>query len=254
MRASQYLEEEKKEKHISGGEVISSFGSLKKRAADLLAKGLMHSRGDPDFIQIQCELMTGEIEKVQPLPMKTFEVEDAKQGQEKAQKYLKELGLSEHVIERAYQLLLEEPERRGAIIVDMKTGERLDDRQEKGVRASRMDWFENSYERWSSFHNIPQNIRMKEALVLATKVCHHPATVAELCWSDDPDYVTGYVASNAFGYQRITKLKERGDSRGCRIFFVEGIKDIKEYIHYLEKQPLWLTWEVDDDTRLDREK
>lgn len=47
--------------------------------------------------------------------------------------------------------------------------------------------------------------------MLATKVSEHPATVAELCWSDDPKYITGYVASKELGYQCITKLKEYGD-------------------------------------------
>ena len=36
---------------------------------------------------------------------------------------------------------------------------------------------------------------MVMSIVLATKVSAHPATVAELCWSDDPEYITGYVAS-----------------------------------------------------------
>jgi 6-carboxyhexanoate--CoA ligase len=96
---------------------------------------------------------------------------------------------------------------------------------------------------------MPKNSRVKEALVLATKVIEHPATVAELCWSDDPEYITGYVASKKLGYQRITKLKEYGDERGCRIFFVNGLTDLPAYIHYLEKQPVFVEWEEENDTR-----
>ena len=83
---------------------------------------------------------------------------------------------------------------------------------------------------------------MKEALTLATKVCHHPAVTAELCWSDDPDYVTGYVAGSRLGYQRITKLKEAGSEHGCRVFFVDGRADITSCIHYLEKDPIIIQW------------
>ena len=77
---------------------------------------------------------------------------------------------------------------------------------------------------------------------IATKVSAHPATVAELCWSDDPEYITGYVASKKQGYQRITKLKEYGDERGCRIFLVDGLSDLHSYIDYLEKQPIFVQW------------
>jgi 6-carboxyhexanoate--CoA ligase len=42
---------------------------------------------------------------------------------------------------------------------------------------------------------MPRSQRVKEAPVLATKVSAHPATIAELCWSDDPEYITGYVTS-----------------------------------------------------------
>ena len=55
--------------------------------------------------------------------------------------------------------------------------------------------------------------------------------------SDDPDYVTGYVAAQSFGYRRITKLKEAGSPDGGRIFLYRGPRDgVAETIRYLEKQ------------------
>jgi 6-carboxyhexanoate--CoA ligase len=139
---------------------------------------------------------------------------------------------------------------RGAILIDVHSGERLDDRNVKGVRVSRMDWLNTNFEKWADYYKMSKNSRIKEALVLATKVSEHPATVAELCWSDDPEYITGYVATKRIGYQRITKLKEYGDERGCRIFFVDCLKDPNSYIHYLEKQPVFIQWEEENDTRI----
>ena len=64
-----------------------------------------------------------------------------------------------------------------------------------------------------------------------------PHIVAEICVSDDPDYVTGYVASKTTGYVRITKLKALGDPDGGRIFLYRGPReDVPKTIAYLEKQ------------------
>ena len=81
------------------------------------------------------------------------------------------------------------------------------------------------------------DIHVREAVVLATKVVSHQDVTAELCWSDDPEYVTGYVA-NKTGYHRITKLKEYGSFIGGRVFFVKPDAAIEEVIDYLQNQPV----------------
>jgi 6-carboxyhexanoate--CoA ligase len=79
--------------------------------------------------------------------------------------------------------------------------------------------------------------RVAEALVLAGKVLHAPGIVAELCWSDDPAYVTGYVADPAHGYQRITRMKAPGDACGGRALFVRpDACDLAVLVAYLERQ------------------
>lgn len=87
-------------------------------------------------------------------------------------------------------------------------------KQKKRVRASRMDWPDANFEKWALHCHVPAHSRIKEALALASKVSQHPAAVAELCWSDDPDYITGYVAGKKMGYQRITAMKEYGTEEG----------------------------------------
>ena len=76
-----------------------------------------------------------------------------------------------------------------------------------------------------------------EAVVLATKVANAPGIVGEICVSDDPDYVTGYVATKEIGYCRITTIKEKGDPCGGRIFLYRGPREgVAETIEYLQKQ------------------
>ena len=54
---------------------------------------------------------------------------------------------------------------------------------------------------------------------MASKVASAVGVVAELCWSDDPEYVSFYVASAKYGYKRIPVLKEYGNPIGGRVFF-----------------------------------
>ncbi len=79
--------------------------------------------------------------------------------------------------------------------------------------------------------------RVAEALALAGKVLQAPGIVAELCWSDDPGYLAGYVAAPGAGYQRITRLKTPGDRHGGRALFVRTEAwDRQACIDYLERQ------------------
>jgi 6-carboxyhexanoate--CoA ligase len=59
------------------------------------------------------------------------------------------------------------------------------------------------------------------------------------CVSDDPHYVTGYVATRAGGYVRITCLKEDGDANGGRIFLFRGDSTTAaRCIEFLEHTPV----------------
>ncbi|MGG3573440.1 6-carboxyhexanoate--CoA ligase [Bacillus gobiensis] len=249
MRAAKNGSHEEGGKHISGGELISTYSNMKHAVNALLEKGLSHSRGNPDFMQIQFESIDQPIKRIKPLQIKTHEVESAGMGLEVSWWLLEKSGIERNVIEKAYKHMTEYSGINGAILIDSHSGERIDDRDKKGVRVSRMDWLKANFERWADYYKMPKNSRVKEALTLATKVCEHQATVAELCWSDDPEYITGYVASKKLGYQRITKLKEYGDERGCRIFFIDLSKELNSYIHYLEKQPVLIQWEEEKNTK-----
>ncbi|MFC3884544.1 6-carboxyhexanoate--CoA ligase [Bacillus songklensis] len=244
MRAAEGGAHEQGGRHISGGERLGQKGDLHELAAELLAKSLNHSRGDCDFIQVVIEKLHGqEMKTISPLPVSTEHVRNVAEGREKAAFLLSTLGISDEAIKRGLNLLKRSTRQRGAMIIDSQTGQRLDERELKGVRVSRMDWEAKGWEKWSASYRTLSSSRIREALALASKVASSPYTLAELCWSDDPDYVTGYVASPSIGYRRITHLKEIGDSCGGRIFFAERGCNISAYIAYLEKTPVWLQYE-----------
>lgn len=250
MRASEIVSHENGGKHISGGELLSSYSDLTISVNTLLEKALNHSRGKPDFLQIQCETVNQPIKIVNPLTVHTNEVTTVEEGHELVRYLLEKTGVPKAIIEKAYQQIPKYSVR-GAILIDIHTGERVDQRLDKGVRVSKMDWQTRNFNKWATSKAVPYNPRLKEALILATKVCNHKTTIAELCWSDDPDYITGYVASKKIGYQRISQLKHYGNENGCRIFFVDTLSDLHTYISYLEEQPILVQWEEDHDTRVD---
>ncbi|MDI5789105.1 6-carboxyhexanoate--CoA ligase [Bacillus licheniformis] len=80
---------------------------------------------------------------------------------------------------------------------DIHSGRRIDGRKKRSARlAARLAG--SRFQRWAALCGVPPNPRLKEALAIASKVCEHPAVIAELCWSDDPDYITGYVAAKSW--------------------------------------------------------
>lgn len=237
MRASQ--NNESNEKHISGGELLSRYDHLEKSVSFLTTKALQHTRGRADFMQIQVEKITEPILKTQPLKPTTHNVNTEEDGRALATQLLIKLGVTAIAIDRALSTLFTVGNMRGAMVVDAITGKRLDTEDDiKGIRVTRLGWDLEDFQHWCQQQNIPENIRTKEALTLASKVAAHPSTIAELCWSDDPEYITGYVASSKHGYERITHLKKAGDEQGCRIFFVKSDIDIQAYKTFLTKQPV----------------
>lgn len=128
---------------------------------------------------------------------------------------------------------------RGAMLYDIRTGNRLEPNQERGVRATYMDALKSNTVDAREIGAAPSANKnhFNEAIVLATKVANAPGIVAELCISDDPDYVTGYVGSLELGYVRIMKLKEMGDPNGGRIFLFDSNKaTAEECIDFLQKK------------------
>lgn len=247
MRAAQGGAHEQGGQHVSGGERLGQKHDLHELVSELLTKSLNHSRGDCDFIQVVVERLQDEkIQTINPLPVSTDDVQSVQEGRNTAATRLSALGVSDKAIEQGLILLEQATNQRGAIILDGETGQRLDDRELKGVRVSRMDWDAKGWTEWATSHEFLDSPRIREALALASKVSFSPYTMAELCWSDDPDYVTGYVASPTIGYKRITHLKQAGDPCGGRIFFVKENCPVKDYITYLEETPVWIHGKIEN--------
>lgn len=252
MRASQQVGEgeQKHEQHISGAERIVGRNSVEAVCSAMVRRAMTHSKGDPDFINVKIEKVCEcDIQILKALPVTRIDVDTWQEGLEKAfglvSKAVMDVhkesslsvpkGTSENASLQNFAANLPELLRatfpmRGAMLYDIATGARLEPDHERGVRATYMDALHSSEVDGCKNH-------FNEAIVLATKVANAPGMVAEFCVSDDPNYVTGYVASKELGYVRIMKMKEMGDENGGRIFLFDSRKaKAEESIEYLQKK------------------
>ncbi len=237
----------KDEMHISGAERLVVENDVKNAAQFMIERALSHDRGKPDIINISIEEIKTPIKKITSLPINLFNVNSVEDGKKIAKKVLTHIGIPDPCIEKAFMLLETGPSdgenMRGAIVMDMK-GQRLEPDKRRGIRASHMDITPGASLELADALSKKGLIRyfthIKEALVLATKVASAKGSIAELCWSDDPFYTTGYVASKKLGYVRIPHLKKEGDYRGGRVFFVDDV-NITDYIEEIEKTPVLIT-------------
>ena len=211
--------------HVSGAERIVDAKRIAPTLSALARRALGHERGVPDSINLKVEAQS-DVLRIKALPVTTFTVADAAEGWAKVAEILSVAGFVR--TREICGLFKETYSMRGAMLLDADTLERLEPDRERGVRATNMD-SEPSPPADHKNHFI-------EALALASKVLAAPGIVGEVCVSDDPEYVTGYVATPD-GYHRITVLKKAGDPSGGRIFLYRGPRDaVGATIRFLEKQ------------------
>jgi 8-amino-7-oxononanoate synthase len=232
------------DKHLSGAERIVSADSIDTTVNELVARSMGKIR-IPDEITLNIEnLGNAQPRLLQALDIITMNAPDPDTGRSAASLALQIAGVSRKAVDAAIGHIKagaspSGSNMRGAMILDADTGERLEPDQVRGVRVTRFDWTHDAREaidRKLSDAGL-DHFRIREALALATKVVHAPGVIAELCWSDDPDYTAGYVASLNTGYTRFPFLKRLGDENGGRAIFISrnGL-DLTTLIQYLQNE------------------
>ena len=158
-----------------------------------------------------------------------------------AKEFLKENSVSEESAEKGIQSILDlEDSIHGAMLIDKDSGERLDNKGIRGVRVTGIASADITKYKESLKNDGREGLHLEEALILASKIASCKGIVAELCWSDDPSYVIGYIGTKE-NYERIPILKDKGNPVGGRVFFVDANQLNDDYtlddlIAYLEKQ------------------
>lgn len=217
--------------HISGAERIVEKHEVPDVCAAMSKRALAHGKGQPDAITVTVTAIDREVERIPALPITEARCADPLDARDTVISALD--PLTPHAAE-AWKLLTTVRDMRGAILFHAATGARLEPDHARGVRVTSMDAAIATGEHPEAHSG---KTRVTDALVLASKVAHHPAVFAEVCISDDPDYTTGYVASRKLGYLRVPNMKPAGSPMGGRLFVVDT-DDPADLIDYLEHTPV----------------
>ena len=238
MRAAKGGPHEQGGSHISGAERLVSLESLSRVSEEFLQRALQHSKGRPDFINLQIdEIPDDSIMKVPALTVATTESATIEESHRVATQLLQQAQIHERATQNAFAKLSQNTEAvSGALLINATTGEIYP----QTVRVSRMDAESDADIHQHLQHFGCSSIHSREALILASKVLASPYVLGELCWSDDPDYTTGYV-SYGTTYHRLSPMKVYGSPIGGRAFFITEEAPLDTLLQYFTSTPTWVT-------------
>ena len=229
----------RKGKHLSGSERIVREKELEIKAEELFKRSC---KKNPDFISVKIEPIQEKplvVEKT--IPIIDFKFKSVEEANKKAVDILfKETGIDKERLKELIEIIHSgaAPDRdnmRGAMIVN-QNGERIELDQYRGVRTTTVDFLDRDTVVKKAISK-GYTERTVDAVALVTKNMFHPDIIAEYCISDEPDYTTGYVA-NKKNYYRLFPLKEKGNPKGGRIYFVKNTTKIEDLYKFLQKKPV----------------
>ena len=242
MRCSKGGPHEEGGKHISGAERILREDEVEQELINVYRRAITHERGKPDFINFKIEEVDEDkIIYKKRLKINQHHVDSKEEGLNLAKELLKENTVSEESAQKGIQSILDlEESIHGAMLIDKDSGERIDNKGIRGVRVTGIASADITKYKESLKNDGREGLHLEEALILASKIASCKGIVAELCWSDDPSYVIGYIGTKE-NYERIPILKDKGNPVGGRVFFVDANQLNDDYtlddlIAYLEKQ------------------
>lgn len=242
MRCSKGGPHENGGRHISGAERILHEDEVEEELINVYRRAITHERGKPDFINFKIEKIDEQdIIYKKRLNIVQHDVGSKDEGLSLAKELLIKNTVSVEAAEKGINTLLELKDSiHGAMLIDKDTGIRIDNNGIRGVRVTGIASADITNYRESLKNDGREGLHLEEALILASKIASCKGIVAELCWSDDPSYVIGYVGTKD-NYERISILKEEGNPVGGRLFFVDTNLLNEDYslddlIDYLEKQ------------------
>lgn len=220
--------------HVSGGERIATGSGIRHVVQELLDRP-----SDFDFMNIKIQKIQNlkYIEKT--LDIRMFSFQDHVQANRFAAELISShTGIDLQVVQGYIQMVHagageDGNVMRGAMLVDT-AGARRESDTNRGVRTTCVD-FEDRERVLQKLLPAGFTHRTADALAIATKNLHSNDILAEYCVSDDPSYLFGYVALKGT-YIRIFPVKERGNPKGGRIYFIRSDTDIDRLYRYLEEE------------------
>jgi 6-carboxyhexanoate--CoA ligase len=124
--------------HVSGAEGLFDDDDVQKAIARFAKRALGHPKGKPDNISINVEKLRRKPKAIDALPVCTLECPSPSTAKALSVKLLRSLGILDKAIKTAIDVLYGRRAMRGAALVDVLSGRRLEPDRKRGVRASMM--------------------------------------------------------------------------------------------------------------------
>jgi 6-carboxyhexanoate--CoA ligase len=241
-------------RHISGCERLVTEERIPSVLEAMWRRAKSHERGSAHAVNICIDAVDpASIRRIPPLAIESAAYATVDGARKASCALLEENGISKTAARKAMEAIGNLPRNmRGAMVLDAISGERLDGLGEHGVRLSHMDcenekkftnFLQDAVAQFPADNSIPPPmIKLREAVILASKAASVAGYAGELCWSDDPRYPTGYVAHGS-DYCRITPMKETPSPLGGRVLFLWPGAPLAEIIDYWQRQPVLVTHE-----------
>jgi 6-carboxyhexanoate--CoA ligase len=230
-------------RHLCGAERLVPEAEAEEVAA-LLRRRARERGAAPQAIRVAVERVPETaVRRVPALPVTMVlapEAGDPGGARRAADRLLERAGVAPSAIDAAFRLLGEGPPMRGAALLDARTGLRREADRARGVRVTRLDYAPEAREAVRAALDAAglAHFRTREALAIASKAAAC-GVLAEVCWSDEPEYEPGYVAAPLFGYVRFPRFRPSG-ARGGRALFLPPGADAAEIARRLQREPVLL--------------
>lgn len=220
-------------RHISGAERIVIEAGVPEVSSELLRRALDRGSVAEARVSVDRRPSTA-IHRIPCLPV--VQLSNSDEIRRQIDLALTTAGVSQEVFRWALRALTGGELPQGAAALVDRSGRQLQPDPRRGVRARHFDYSpagrvaaRSALERAGLGH-----FRTFEALALASKVAWSGVAL-EICWSDEPGYLTGYVASAQYGYLRVPDWKPRG-APGGRIFVLDPAISLEHCVERLEQE------------------
>jgi 6-carboxyhexanoate--CoA ligase len=234
MRAAANANNGGREQHLSGWERLVPGNQIAAIVQNLLRRILAHTRRKADIINIRIDkIKRAKIRQVSALKIESLQFAIIEQFHSNAIISLVEFEIFEIAAHKGIKLIKNlSASTRGEMVLNAVTGEPIDNFGDRGIRLSYMDC--QNEPAFLSFlaESGVSGEKVREAVILDSTAAFAKDCVAELCWSDDPYDITGYIASKEI-YRRLSPMKSKEDNIEGRVFFVKLSVNLSDLIDFL---------------------
>ena len=200
--------------HVSGAESLVAPGMIEQTVAGLTRRALAPGHTvKAQQVRLSLDQLDVEPTVIRALPTELKECPDTAAAR---QHFVDVLSRFVPNPAETLRILTEAPTMRGAAVIEVGTGRRLEADPLRGVRVTRFADLTDAAPGTSLAHKKHHH----EAVLLASKVAAAPGVLAQFCISDDPHYTRGYVCVDGV-YTTVTNVKADGDPNGGRVILVD---------------------------------